>query len=290
MLPIKAAAGHDIFEGFPQLAQLILLQSRRIHLPLCEQPARDPVFKRRSFHHSDFITETGQKLAFSSPLSYPVFAVLDPEVTFSLPPRQVANGIVDAFVHTIEQYLTFPVNAPLQDRFAEGILQTLIEVGPQTLAKPTDYDLRSSFVWAATMALNGLIGQGVPQDWSTHMIGHELTALYGIDHARTLATVLPSMLRVQSIQKGDKLVQFAERVWGVRTGSREEKIEAGIAATERFFESLGVPTHLKAYEQAQADTPATVAHRLAANGMSKLGERQDVTPATVEKVLELSLA
>lgn len=234
--------------------------------------------------------ETSQKLAFSSPLSYPVFAVLDPETTFSLPPRQVANGVVDAFVHTVEQYLTFPVNAPLQDRFAEGILQTLIEVGPQTLARPTDYDLRASFVWAATMALNGLIGQGVPQDWSTHMIGHELTALFGIDHARTLATVLPSMLRVQSQQKGDKLVQFAERVWGVREGSREQKIEAGIVATEKFFESLGVPTHLKAYDRARADTPSTVAHRLAVNGMTKLGERQDVTPATVEKVLALSLA
>ncbi len=234
--------------------------------------------------------ETSQKLAFSSPLSYPVFAVLDPETTFSLPPRQVANGVVDAFVHTIEQYLTFPAQAPLQDRFAEGILQTLIEVGPQTLAKPTDYDLRASFVWAATMALNGLIGQGVPQDWSTHMIGHELTALFGIDHARTLATVLPSMLRVQSGQKADKLLQFAERVWGVREGSREQRIEAGIVATEKFFESLGVPTKLKAYDQAKADTPSTVAGRLAGNGMTRLGERQDVTPATVEKVLELSLA
>jgi NADP-dependent alcohol dehydrogenase len=234
--------------------------------------------------------ETGQKLAFSSPLSYPGFAVLDPEATFSLPPRQVANGIVDAFVHTIEQYLTFPVNAPLQDRFAEGILQTLIEVGPQTLARPTDYDLRASFVWAATMALNGLIGQGVPQDWSTHMIGHELTALYGIDHARTLAAVLPHLLRLQSASKGDKLLQFAERVWGVRAGSREQRIEAGIAATEKFFESLGVPTRLSAYNQVKADTPGTIAHQLTANGMTRLGERQDVTPATVEKVLELSLA
>jgi len=234
--------------------------------------------------------ETSQKLAFSSAFGYPVFSVLDPETTFSLPPRQVSNGVVDAFVHTIEQYLTFPVQAHLQDRFAEGILQTLIEVGPQTLAKPTDYDLRASFVWAATMALNGLIGQGVPQDWSTHMIGHELTALYGIDHARTLASVLPCLLRVQSRQKGDKLVQFAERVWGVREGSREQKIEAGIVATEKFFESLGVPTRLKAYDQVQPGTPSTVAARLAGNGMTKLGERQDVTPATVEQILELSLA
>jgi NADP-dependent alcohol dehydrogenase len=235
-------------------------------------------------------SETSQKLAFSSPFSYPMFSVLDPEVTFSLPPRQVANGVVDAFVHTIEQYLTFPVNAPLQDRFAESILQTLIEVGPQTLAKPTDYDLRASFVWAATMALNGLIGQGVPQDWSTHMIGHELTALYGIDHARTLASVLPHLLRVQSKHKAEKLIQYAARVWGVRDGSPEQRIEAAIGATEKFFESLGVPTRLKAYVQVKADAPATIAHRLTVGGMTRLGERQEVTPESVEKILELSLA
>jgi NADP-dependent alcohol dehydrogenase len=234
--------------------------------------------------------ETGQKLAFSSPHSYPLFAVLDPETTFSLPPRQVANGIVDAFVHTIEQYLTFPAQAQLQDRFAESILQTLVEVGPRTLAEPANYDLRANFVWAATMALNGLIGQGVPQDWATHMIGHELTALFGIDHARTLAAVLPSLLRIQSAQKGDKLVQFAERVWGIREGSREERIEAGIAATEKFFLSLGVPVRLKAYEAAGAGTPATIAGQLSRNGMTKLGERGDVTPQTVEKILTLSLA
>ena len=189
--------------------------------------------------------ETGQKLAFSSPFGYPRFAVLDPQTTFSLPPRQVANGIVDAFVHTLEQYLTFPVSAPLQDRFAESILQTLIELGPRTLAAPADYDLRASFVWCATMALNGLIGVGVPQDWSTHMIGHELTALYGIDHARTLATVIPHLLRVQAEAKAGKLAQYAARVWGIGEGSREQRIEAGIQATERFFESLGVPTQIK---------------------------------------------
>lgn len=234
--------------------------------------------------------ETGQKLVFSTPLNFPVFAVLDPQTTFSLPPRQVANGIVDAFVHTTEQYLTFPAEARLQDRFAESILQTLIEVGPQTLAKPTDYDLRADFVWAATMALNGLIGQGVPQDWATHMIGHELTALYGIDHARTLAAVLPSMLRVQSRQKAGKLVQFAERVWGIREGTREQKIAGGIAATEKFFESLGVPVRLTAYEAVRPDTPSAIARQLVHNGLTQLGERHDVTPATVEKVLALSLA
>jgi NADP-dependent alcohol dehydrogenase len=198
--------------------------------------------------------------------------------------------VVDAFVHSLEQYLTFSVGAHLQDRFAESILQTLIEVGPQTLAEPADYGLRASFVWAATMALNGLIGQGVPQDWSTHMIGHELTALYGIDHARTLASVLPHLLRVHSKHKAEKLLQYATRVWGICEGSPEQRIEAGIVATEKFFESLGVPTRLKAYGQVKADTPATVAHRLTASGMTGLGERQEVTPESVEMILELSLA
>jgi len=235
-------------------------------------------------------SETGQKLAFSSPFGYPRFAVLDPQTTFSLPPRQVANGIVDAFVHTLEQYLTYPVNALLQDRFAESILQTLVEVGPRTLASPTDYALRANFVWCATMALNGLIGQGVPQDWATHMIGHELTALYGLDHGRTLAAIMPHLLRTQAGQKGDKLVQYAARVWGIQDGAREQRIEAGIQATERFFESLGVPTRLAAYDYVRRDTPSTVARRLREHGMLRLGEHQDVTPERVEQILELSLA
>ncbi len=234
--------------------------------------------------------ETSEKLAFSSVHCYPKFAVLDPETTFSLPERQVANGVVDAFVHTMEQYLTYPVNSPLQDRFAESILQTLVEVGPKTLAAPSDYDLRASFVWSATMALNGLIGAGVPQDWATHMIGHELTALYGIDHARTLAVVLPHLLRVRKEQKREKLLQFASRIWGVHTGSDDERIEAGIRHMEQFFESLGLPTKLKSYDDAEIETPSIVASRLESRGFTKLGERQDVTPAAVAQVLSLSMA
>ncbi len=234
--------------------------------------------------------ELDLKLAFSSPNVYPKFAVLDPETTFSLPPRQVANGVVDAFVHTMEQYMTFPVNAELNDRFAESILQTLVEVGPKTLANPADYNARATMVWSATLALNGLIGCGVPQDWATHMIGHELTALYGIDHARTLATVLPHLLRVQAAQKREKLLQFADRVWGIRDGSEDERIEAGIAKMESFFEAMGLPTRLARYDNVQANTPATVAARLEGRGMVKLGERGDVAPATVTDILTRSLA
>ena len=158
---------------------------------------------------------TQQKLSFMSPHVYPTFAVLDPTVTYSLPPRQIANGAVDAFVHIVEQYLTYPVEAAVQDRFAEGLLLTLLEYGPKSLAQPTNYDVRANLMWAATMALNGLIGVGVPQDWATHMIGHELTALYGLDHAQTLAIVLPALLQQQRQQKRQKLLQYGQRVFGL---------------------------------------------------------------------------
>ncbi|MHB8948881.1 MAG: iron-containing alcohol dehydrogenase, partial [Rhodoferax sp.] len=169
--------------------------------------------------------DIGAKLPFRSPHLFPRFSVLDPTKTYTLPAQQLANGVVDAFVHTVEQYLTYPVNAPLQDRFAESLLQTLVDIGPRLLNAPApDYDDRASLMWAATLALNGLIGAGVPQDWSTHMIGHELTALHNIDHARTLAIVLPAMLNERRVQKRAKLLQYGERVWGIRSGSDEERI------------------------------------------------------------------
>ena len=230
---------------------------------------------------------TKEKLPFSCPLVYPQFSVLDPEITFSLPPRQVSNGIVDAFVHTLEQYMTYPVNSPLQDRMAEAIFSTLIEEGPKTLANPTDYASRANLVWCATMALNGMIAVGVPQDWATHMIGHELTVLYGIDHAQTLAIIAPSLLKVQSDAKGEKLLQFAGRVWGIREGTPESRVEQAIGKMRAFFESVGVPTRLSAYGVA-AEAAATVAERLEKRGWVALGERQDVTPALVKRILTLA--
>ena len=230
---------------------------------------------------------TREKLAFGNPLLYPRFSVLDPETTFSLPPRQVSNGIVDAFVHTLEQYMTYPVNSPLQDRMAEAILVTLIEEGPKTLAQPRDYEARANFMWAATMALNGLIAVGVPQDWATHMIGHEITALHGLDHAQTLAIVSPSMLTVKSDTKREKLLQFAERVWGIREGTAEARIAAGIERMRRFFEQVGVPTRLSAYGVGP-ETAAVVAGRLQKRGWTALGERKDITPAVVERILTLA--
>ena len=228
--------------------------------------------------------ETTEKLSFASLHVMPLFSVLDPEVIFSLPQKQVANGIVDAFVHVIEQYLTFPVNSPIQDRFAESILVTLVEEGPKVLANRTDYDAAANFMWSATMALNGLIGVGVPQDWSTHMIGHELTAYHGIDHARTLAIVLPGVMNIKRILKKDKIIQLGERVWGIREGNSDERIDKTIQKTIDFFESLGLPTKLQDYG-VSADTIDTICTRFKNRGY-KIGEKADMGPTEIRMVLE----
>ncbi|MEI6065304.1 MAG: iron-containing alcohol dehydrogenase [Pseudanabaena sp. ELA748] len=230
--------------------------------------------------------ETQDKLFFASPLVFPKFSVLDPETTYSLPVRQVSNGIVDAFTHVMEQYLTYPANAPLQDRMAESILKTLIEEGPKTLADLGDYKARANVMWCATMALNGLIGVGVPQDWATHMIGHELTALHGIDHAQTLAIVLPNMLTVQRDRKREKLLQYADRVWGLVDGTEDARIDQAIQKTRDFFESVGVRTKLSDYGVG-LDVIPLITDRFEKRGFVALGEHQDVTPKVVEQVLTL---
>ena len=231
---------------------------------------------------------THDKISFSSRLLYPQFSILDPVRTYTLPTRQVANGVVDAFVHTMEQYLTYPVDARVQDRFAEGLLRTLVEIGPDAVARPEDYDTRANLVWSATMALNGLIGAGVPQDWATHMIGHELTALHGIDHGRTLAIVLPAVMEVRREAKRDKLLQYAERVWDIRDGDADARIDAAIARTRSFFESLGVPTRLGDY-QLGADAIDPLVAALEKHGMTQLGEKQDITPDVSRQILQAAL-
>jgi NADP-dependent alcohol dehydrogenase len=232
--------------------------------------------------------ETREKRAFSSSALFPRFSVLDPETTFSLSLRQISNGIVDAFVHVLEQYLTYPVYAPLQDRLAEAVLLTLIEEAPNVLARLKDYDARANIMWCATMALNGLIGAGVPQDWTTHTIGHELTALHTIDHARTLAIVLPSVLTIRREAKREKLLQYAERVWGLTTGDPDERITEAIHQTRHFFESLGLETRLFDYGLGP-ETIKRVVERFEQRGWTGLGERQDITPAVVHDILTLSL-
>jgi len=230
----------------------------------------------------------GDKLFFTSDATYPLFSVLDPTATYSLPPRQIANGVVDAFVHIVEQYLTYPVDAKVQDRFAEGLLITLTEVGPQALAEPHNYSVRANLMWTATLALNGLIGAGVPQDWATHMLGHEITALHGLDHAQTLAIVLPAMLTVRREQKRAKLLQYAERVWNITEGSEDERITAAITATRVFFERMTVGTRLRDYQIGGGSIDTLIA-KLAEHGMIALGEHGDVTPEVSRKVYQVAV-
>ncbi|HDO1383232.1 TPA: alcohol dehydrogenase [Aeromonas veronii] len=228
---------------------------------------------------------SGDKVHFFSPFVMPRFAVLDPVLTYTLPERQVANGVVDAFVHTVEQYLTYPVNAKVQDRFAEGLLLTLIEEGPKALAEPHNYEVRANIMWSATMALNGLIGAGVPQDWATHMLGHELTALHGLDHAQTLAAVLPALLQAKRKQKHAKLLQYAERVWGLRCGSEAERIDDAIAATRDFFERMGVKTRLRDYGIKDLGID-TLIGKLGEHGMTRLGEHSDIDLVQSQHIYE----
>jgi NADP-dependent alcohol dehydrogenase len=228
------------------------------------------------------------KMAFASKLVFPKFSILDPSKTFTLPPRQIGNGVVDAFAHVMEQYMTYPVNSPVQDRFAEGLLQTLIEEGPKALTNPEDYDTRANIMWCATLALNGLIGAGVPQDWATHMVGHELTALYGLDHAQTLAIVLPGMLRVRRESKRAKLLQYAKRVWNINDGDDDSRIEEAIRRTQDFFEQMGVKTRLSDYRLDASNIDAILKH-LENHRMVALGEQRDVTLDVSRKVLELSV-
>lgn len=224
------------------------------------------------------------KLAFGSEKVYPLFSVLDPSVTFTLPIRQVGNGVVDTFVHVVEQYVTYPVNALLQDFFAESILKTLLIEGPKVLETPDDYDVRANLMWASTWALNGWISCGVPQDWATHGIGHELTALYGLDHGQTLAIVLPGVLTVMSEQKADKIIRLGEQVFGIYNNmTRDERIKYTINAVDAFFKEMGVPTHLSDYGLG-VEAVEAVHERLQKRGW-KLGEKHNITADVAKDIL-----
>ncbi|UCX03110.1 iron-containing alcohol dehydrogenase [Shewanella glacialimarina] len=233
------------------------------------------------------VSYKGGKFPVNHPSVYPTFAMLDPELTFSLPKIQVANGVVDAFVHVLEQYATYPVDARVQDRTAEGIMRTLIEIGPITVEEPTNYEARANLMWSATSALNGMIGVGVPFDWTTHMIGHELTAIFNIDHAQTLAVVLPSVWRVLKTQKQAKLLQYAERVWDITEGDEDSRVEQAIVKTEAFFQQVGLKTRLRDHgvEKAQIDT---VINALEAHGMTALSESGKVDLAVSRQILDMA--
>ncbi|UBH27684.1 iron-containing alcohol dehydrogenase [Aeromonas enteropelogenes] len=228
------------------------------------------------------------KISFRSTLVQPQFAVLDPATTYSLPARQTGNGVVDAFVHITEQYLTFPVGGEVQDRLAEALLQVLVDNGPRALAEPTNYQVRANLMWAASLALNGLIGCGVPQDWTSHAIGHQLTALYGLDHGQSLAVVLPSLLRERAAQKQEKLAQFAERVWHSTREDKALRIEEAIIRTEQFFQQMGLPTRLAAYDLGESCIPA-ICSNLKRVGRTALGEQQDIDTDVVARILVRAL-
>src|SRR6218665_928609 len=234
------------------------------------------------------IEKTQEKLAFGGNAMFPKFSICDPTVIESLPKRQIQNGVVDAYTHVLEQYLTYPHDAILQDRIAESVLQTLVEIGPGVVENPTDYKLASNFMWSCTMALNGLLNKGVPVDWATHMIGHELTALYGIDHARTLAIIGPNLYRTMFETKKDKLAQYGERVWNVTGNSIDEKATQAIEKTVAFFHSMGMDTKRAEYTENYQDTANFIVDRFEKRGWKALGEKQNITLEKVKEIVELS--
>lgn len=232
--------------------------------------------------------ETKEKLTLGGPGLFPVFSILDPEVVKSIPSRQIANGLADAFTHVLEQYVTFPANAMIQDRFSEGILSTLVEIAPEILKDPSDYEVAANYMWSCTLALNGLIQKGVPTDWSIHAMGHELTALYNIDHARTLAILTNSHYSYNFESKKEKLAQMAERVWDVRSGTIEEKAKSAIDHIDAFYHSLGIKTKLSEYTEEFDGTAQIIADRFIERGMNGIGEHGKLSPSDVEKIVEMS--
>jgi NADP-dependent alcohol dehydrogenase len=234
------------------------------------------------------IEATQEKLTLGGSALFPVFSIVDPTVITSLPKRQLQNGVVDAFTHVMEQYLTYTHDALLQDRISESILQTLIEIGPDVVENPSDYKLASNFVWSATMALNGLIQKGVPSDWATHMIGHELTALYEIDHARTLAIIAPNLYKVMFDTKKDKLAQYGQRVWNIQGDSTEEIAEKAIEKTVEFFHKMGMKTKISENAANYENTADFIVNRFEERGWKGLGEKQNVTIEKVRAIVEMS--
>ena len=234
------------------------------------------------------IGATQEKLTLGGSALFPKFSIVDPTVIVSLPKRQLQNGVVDAFTHVMEQYMTYKHDALLQDRLAESILQTLIEVGPSVVENPSDYKLASNFVWSATMALNGLIQKGVPSDWATHMIGHELTALYEIDHARTLAIIGPNLYRVLFETKKEKLAQYGQRVWNLTGDSTDAIANQAIEKTVEFFHTMGMKTKLSENTENYKETADFIVNRFQERGWLAMGEKQNITLEKVREIVEMS--
>ena len=233
--------------------------------------------------------ETNEKLGFGSPLAYPKFSILDPTVVASLPKRQLINGVVDAFVHVLEQYITYPNNSPLQDRISESILQTLLEISDNVVSNPSDYNLASNLMWSASMALNGLIGKGVPNDWATHMIGHELTALYNIDHAQTLAIIGPNLYKKMIDSKKDKLYQLGVRVFELEKGDTSKVALETIDRLQEFYKNMGLKSKISDFTNNYNNAPQIIHDIFEERSWSEIGEKGLITPKIVKEIVEMSL-
>lgn len=231
---------------------------------------------------------TGEKLGMGGPALFPMVSFLNPEVVRSIPERQLKNGVIDAYVHVLEQYLTYPVGADLQDRFAESILKTLIDISPKLIFEPYEYKTAANFMWSCTMALNGLLNKGVPVDWASHMIGHELTALYEIDHAMTLAIIFPNLWRYKFEGKKEKLAQYGERIFGINSGSMEERANKAIEKTVEWLHSIQVKTELKDYTENYDSTAQYVKDTFEKRNWVSIGDRKDLTPSDAYEIVKMS--
>ncbi|MDR0749721.1 MAG: iron-containing alcohol dehydrogenase [Tannerellaceae bacterium] len=229
----------------------------------------------------------GKKLNFTTPVVFPKFAVMDPEVTYSLPAYQVAIGVVDSFIHVIEQYLTYPVNAKVQDAFSESLMKIIVGEGRKVLGDPLNYDIRANLMWAATNALNGWIGQGAPQDWSSHRIGYALTAQFGLAHAETLAIILPGVMEYMRKEKQEKILQLGAAVFNITEGSPDECVSKTIEVVESFFRDMGLKTRLNEYEIKESALDKLI-EPIAQMGW-KLGEHGDIDATVAREILRLRL-
>ncbi|MHC5201049.1 iron-containing alcohol dehydrogenase [Myroides sp. LJL119] len=234
------------------------------------------------------IESTHEKLSFQGNALYPKFSICDPTVIGSLPSRQISNGLVDGFIHVLEQYLTYPQDAFLQDRFAEAILSTFVEVAPKVLKDPTNYSAASTFMWCCTMALNGLISMGVKQDWVTHALGHELTVLYGIDHGRSLAIVNTNLYRVMFDFKQQKLAQLGKQVFKIDNGTTQEIAMLTLEKLDSFYHSVGVSTHLSDYTDDYLNTSDFIVERFKERGWVAMGERKNITLDKIAQIIQKS--
>lgn len=286
---VKFISGATYYEGDPMeiLKKRILIKEGSKVIPFGTVLTLPATGSEMNSGSVVTINSTQEKLAFGGSALFPKFSICDPTVITSLPERQIQNGIIDAFTHVMEQYLTYPHEGYLQDRIAEGILQTLFEIGPKVVQNPSDYALASNYMWCCTMALNGLIQKGVPSDWATHMIGHELTALYHIDHARTLAIIAPNLYKVMFETKKQKLAQYGKRIFDL-TGSDDEIAAKAIDKTIEFFHTMGMKTKLSECTVNYNSTADFIANRFQERGWVGLGEKQNITIEKVRKIVEMS--